>query len=270
MSFDDKVKTFVQRRAPVLKPPLVAVRNAAQILMRRRWKGYCPICEQPTYFVALGPYYRDQLVCRKCRSIPRERALIRVVNELYPDWRSLRIHESSPSASGASLKLAKECQNYVASQYVPNQDGGSDWNGFVVQDLTCQTFPAEFFDLVITQDVFEHLMDPDAAIVDIVRTLKPGGAHIMTVPIVGRNCASRRRAKLVDGEITHLAEPQYHDNPSGNGSLVTVDWGYDIADYLCLKSGCPTSMHVIDDLSQGIRAEYIEVVVTRKGTAPSL
>jgi SAM-dependent methyltransferase len=196
--------------------------------------------------------------------------LIRVVSELYPDWRSLHIHESSPSASGASLKLARECKNYVGSQYVPDQKPGSDWNGFVVQDLTRQTFPADFFDLVITQDVFEHLMDPDAAIVEIVRTLKPGGAHIMTVPIVNRNCASRRRAKLVNGEIVHLAEPQYHDNPVADGSLVTIDWGYDIADYLSLKSGSPTTMHVIDDLSQGIRAEYIEVVVTRKGTAPAL
>jgi ubiquinone/menaquinone biosynthesis C-methylase UbiE len=44
-----------------------------------------------------------------------------------------------------------------------------------------QSFPAESFDIVVTQDVFENLFAPDRAIKEIARTLRPGGAHIMTV-----------------------------------------------------------------------------------------
>jgi hypothetical protein len=54
------------------------------------------------------------------------------------------------------------------------------------------------------------------------------------------------------------------------GSLVTVDWGYDIAQYLAAQSGFPTTIFTIDDIEQGIRAEYIEVVVTTKTKLPGL
>jgi len=40
----------------------------------------------------------------------------------------------------------------------------------------------ESFDLVITLDVFEHVLRPAKAFAEIARTLKPGGAHIYTVP----------------------------------------------------------------------------------------
>ena len=51
---------------------------------------------------------------------------------------------------------------------------------------------------------------------------------------------------------------------------MTVDWGYDIADYLTHHSGLPTALFHLNDLSQGIHAEYIEVVVSRKGVIPHL
>ena len=115
------------------------------------------------------------------------------------------------------------------------------------------------------------LAAPDKAIAEIARTLKPGGAHIMSVPIVNKDRPATRRAALQDGKVVHFAEPEYHGNPvDDEGSLVTIDWGYDIADFLHHHSGMPTSMFVIDDLSQGIRAEYIEIVVSRKGSVPQL
>jgi SAM-dependent methyltransferase len=189
---------------------------------------------------------------------------MRVLATLYPDWRALRIHESSPGSGGASLKLKSECADYVATQYVPDCEPGSEWNGCRIEDLARQTFPDASFDIVVTQQVFEHLFEPGEAIAEIARTLRPGGAHLMTVPIVHRHRGSERRAALADGEVIYLREPQYHDNPVGSGSLVTVDWGLDIADYLAEKSGCLTSIYMIDDRSQGIIGKQIEVVVTRK------
>lgn len=194
-----------------------------------------------------------------------------VIQTLFPDWRELRIHESSPGSTGASAKLARECVHYVASHYIPGQESGSGWNGATVQDLGGQTFGDASFDIVITQDVFEHLIEPGLAIREIARTLKSGGAHIMTVPITNKSGPSERRARLVSGEIEYLKEPQYHDNPVDEaGSLVTVDWGYDIADYLAAHSDCPTIIHTHHDLSRGLGGEYIDVVVTRKGAVPPI
>jgi SAM-dependent methyltransferase len=237
----------------------------------KNWSGYCLICQSKTRFFAHGKWYREQLHCGRCGCIARERGLMRVIQSLYPEWRKAAIHESSPGGRGTSLKLARECLQYTSSQYMPELAPGSlSEGGHVAQDLEAQTFADSSFDLVISQDVFEHLFHPDRAIQEIVRTLKPGGAHIMTVPIARQDEHSVRRATIDSGKIVHLQDPQYHGNPVGDGtSLVTIDWGYDIADYLTRMSGCPTTIYVIDSLREGI-CEEIEVVVTRKpaSTAP--
>jgi hypothetical protein len=65
--------------------------------------------------------------------------------------------------------------------------------------------------------------------------------------------------------VEHLAEPQFHGNPmSAEGSLVVIDWGYDMIPYLAAQSGLPIVVIEIDDISRGIRAVYIDVLVAQK------
>lgn len=45
---------------------------------------------------------------------------------------------------------------------------------------------------------------------------------------------------------------------------MTMDWGFDICRHIFEASGLFTQVFTIDDMSQGIRAEYIEVLVTCK------
>jgi SAM-dependent methyltransferase len=245
-------------------------RRLYKLLSSKSWRGTCPICEKPVRFYATGPWYRDQLVCGSCWSIPRERALICVLQMLYPTWGELSIHESSPGGK-SSAKIKAQCPSYTESQFDRSIPFGTmhPIRGYRSEDLENQTFQNETFDIVITQDVFEHLFQPDKAIQEIARTLRPGGAHIMTVPIVNKSKPTCRRAGLENGKITHYLEAQYHSNPIGSeGSLVTVDWGYDIARYLSSHSGLSTTIFHLDDIKQGIRAEYIEVVVSRKEAVP--
>jgi SAM-dependent methyltransferase len=236
--------------------------------------GHCPICEAPTTFSAKFAWFRDHLLCGRCGSVPRERALMIVIEMLYPNWRVLSVHESSPGGRGTSVKLQKECKSYTASQYDPTIAFGSSHPtlGYRSENLEAQTFADESFDLVVTQDVFEHLFRPDLAISEIARTLKPAGSHIGTVPIVRKSDRSRRRASIAaNGAITHCLDPEYHGNPiDPRGSLVTIDWGYDITSYLTEKSGLTTMLFVIDDISRGVHAEYIDVVVSRKPFSSTL
>ena len=70
----------------------------------------------------------------------------------------------------------------------------------------CLTFPDESFDLVISQDVMEHVPDPSRAFAEIARVLKPGGSHIFTVPQDRSLSRSVMRAKLTTGrDRAHLA-----------------------------------------------------------------
>jgi SAM-dependent methyltransferase len=231
--------------------------------------GRCPICEHLTTFVSENTWFRDYLLCSGCLSVPRERAVMRLISEIKPGWRNFFIHESSPANRGASAKLKNNCVNYIASQYNPNLRLGivDPKNLYRNEDLGHQSFPDESFDLVVTQDVFEHLPDPGAAIKEIARTLKPGGVHIASVPLVRKWEPSFARARLLlDGQIEHLSPAEYHGNPvDDKGSLVMTDWGYDIASFFQGHSDMDTVIYNINDIDNGIRAEYIEIVVSRKG-----
>jgi len=189
-----------------------------------------------------------------------------VIDEHFPNWRSLTIHESSPGSRGASSRLASGCLGYIPSQFFPDETPGSMVGRFRCENLESLTFADESIDLHITQDVIEHVFHPSRVFREIARTLKPGGAHIFTVPLVNKHKPSKLRArKGVDGQISYIESPEYHGNPiSDKGSLVTVDWGFDICRHIFEACGLFTHLVYIDDLSKGIRADYIEVLITVK------
>jgi len=227
--------------------------------------GHCSTCERDTRFVAYDAWFRDYFVCSHCGSLPRERALMVVIDRWFPGWRDAVIHESSPGPRGASARLARRCQGYIASQFFPDQAGTPIVGGVRNENLERLSFPDASVDLHITQDVFGHVFDPDRAFLEIARTLRPGGMHIFTVPLVKKHAPSCVRARLVDGAVEHLSPAEYHGNPVGDGrALVTVDWGYDICDRIFRSCGLFTYVVHIDDLEHGIRADYIEVLVTTK------
>jgi SAM-dependent methyltransferase len=93
----------------------------------------------------------------------------------------MQIHESSPGGQ-SSDKIKQECKRYTGSQFFSDVPRGQSKDGQRSEDLEALTFPDESFDLVITQDVFEHVLRPAKAFAEIARTLKPGGAHVYTVP----------------------------------------------------------------------------------------
>lgn len=249
-----KQKGFLARLKEKSRPPVLSN------------PGYCPVCAANVTFTSRNSWLRDHYRCSNCGSIPRERALMLSIESYFPNWRSLTIHESSPGERGASKRLSRECAGYIASHYFPGREPGSTTGRFRCENLEALTFADESIDLHVTQDVMEHVFHPSKAFKEIARTLKPNGAHIFTVPLVNKHKASTRRAERGDdGRVRHLEPPLYHGNPiDGAGSLVTVDWGYDICRHIFESCGLFTHLVCIDDLSKGIRAEYIEVLITVK------
>lgn len=234
------------------------------------FSGWCSICESNSVFVAYNDWYRDHLKCQVCDSIPRERALMRVIDAVRPAWRSLRIHESSPVQRGASQKLSVECHNYVASQLYPDIKLGDthDRSGHRCENLEGLTLASRSVDIFVTQDVMEHVFEPSLVFQEIERVLADDGVYICTVPLVRKDNASRRRSRLIGGSIEHLLEPEYHGNPvSSDGSLVTIDWGFDITRYSAEVSNLTGEIHNLEDQNLGILGEYLEVLVFNKASS---
>lgn len=223
--------------------------------------GYCSCCRRQVIFELRGPWARDEYVCTSCGSIPRQRHLNHILERYFPGWEGLALHESSPSND----YVAKWCRCYSSSQLLTGVACGELLGGVRCENLEALTFAAESFDLFITQDVLEHVLEPDQAVREVVRVLKPGGAHVFTAPKNKNLRVSRPRTQLRDGVVVNLVEPEFHGNPVADGrSLVTWDYGDDFESLLWSWCGYPTTTYVTRDRSLGIDAEYIEVFVTRK------
>ena len=228
--------------------------------------GECPICETRVVFVKEGSWLRDQLLCYRCRSIPRYRALIHVLATRFPRWRELCIHESSPGGP-TSDKLARECSSYIPTHFFPEVPLGHAKNGIRCENLENQTFGDASFDLVVTSDVFEHVLDPPRAFSEIARTLRPGGAHVFTVPWYWWKETLVRAMRKEDGSIVNLEPPDYHGNPiDPSGSLVVTEWGPDLCDFIYRTSGLTTTAILIRDMKLGLAGEFCEVFVSVKPT----
>ncbi len=137
--------------------------------------GVLPICEAGRSFLAksdvdvpeanMAGWFRNELRCEGCRAPPRERAIAMVLSRFCPDWRNKAIHECSPGGWAFSYKLRRECPGYVPTQYDSSfafgaMDPSGKWRN---ENLENQTFADRTFDVVITQDVFEHLFHPGRA-----------------------------------------------------------------------------------------------------------
>lgn len=231
-----------------------------------RHAGLCPACRSEVVFAATGPWLRDEYVCEACGAIPRERAVAAVFRHLVRPRPGLVVHESSPCSRGFSRWLAHHCPGLIATHYWGPERLGEVVNGYRNEDLSALTFADATIDVHVTQDVLEHVFDVDAVAREIRRTLKPGGLHIFTTPMVNKDRPTVQRAVLEEGRVRHLVEPPaYHGNPiSAEGSLVTYDFGFDLAARIDRASGTQSSIRRIDNLRYGIRAEYIEVVISRR------
>src|SRR5205814_163229 len=134
---------------------------------------------------------------------------------------------------------------------------GSFHDGHRSEDLRALTFSDRSFDIFITSDVLEHLFEPEKALREIARVLKPGGMHIFTTPWYSNYPKSvQRAAPRPDGSADHLLPPVYHGNPiSDEGSLVTYDWGLDLPHFIFEHSGMQTITYLERDRAKGLDAD---------------
>jgi SAM-dependent methyltransferase len=232
-------------------------------------KGFCPVCQKNATFSSTAYNYREDFICHSCGLPSRSRLLMLALDEFCPNWHSLLIHESSPSKSS---KILSQNPKYSASQFYPDKPIGSIINGFRNENIENMTFEDNKFDIFITQDVLEHIYNPEKVFSEIERVLKPGGVHLFTVPIHNMHAPTEVWAELGEkGEPAFLKTEEWHGNPvSSKGSACTMHYGYDIVDIISKSCGMETSIYRKASEVNGIfnspvdYCNQVEVFVSRK------
>jgi hypothetical protein len=248
--------------------PLESIRRYGRFVLSGKANlGRCLACDHPTLFVETGPWLAVHYRCVRCHSVPRWRAIIYVLDTKFPDWRNLAMHECG-AGGPATRKFRRESTGFSSSCYlVPEVLRGDVVGNVSCQDIEDLTFADESFDLVITQDVLEHVLRPDRALAEIARVLRPGGSHVFTVPMYhGRRTLVR--AVPSDSGIEHLLPPDYHGGPKNPGrSLVIREWGDDFVEFVTDQSGLSTEIVSLHDRRLGLDnppGHPLEVFISRK------
>jgi SAM-dependent methyltransferase len=122
----------------------------------------------------------------------------------------------------------------IGSEYLGAGCPVSSVDGVRHEDIQNLSFPDASFDLIVSNDVFEHVPEPRTAFCETARVLRRGGILLMTVPFFSSSDTSVVRAVMEHGTLRHLLPPVYHGNPvCAEGSLVFTDFGWDLLS--CLR-----------------------------------
>lgn len=204
--------------------------------------GRCPVCGKATFFVLTGSpdTVRNHALCVRCGSCSRNRHVsLGILDALsHRGVRSLADLRGRPeiavlhtATTGALAKALLGVPGVVFSEYLDGVPPGTVKDGILCQDLQALAFPDARFDLVVSEDVLEHVPDYRAALREIRRVLKPGGAHVFTIPF-HFDRRTRDLFSLVDGKPV-LHEPiEYHGDPVRGMIPTFTHFGYDLFDQL--------------------------------------
>ena len=144
-----------------------------------------------------------------------------------------RLDIYEPGVAGPYRPLFGELPRYRNSFYWEGAEPGELRNGVPHQDLMALSFDDASFDLVISSDIFEHVRKPKEGFAEIRRVLRPGGAHIFSLPsLVPMPPSSVDRVDTSGDTDVHVLEPRYHGDGRGGKSLVYTDFGSDLFDLL--------------------------------------
>ncbi len=201
--------------------------------------GYCSCCGRRGLFYAFADVHPDEellyLYCRHrkvARTLLAELELSRhpSIRHAREDLSGFRILDSS--GTGPMSRAMAGVEGWIRGWY----GEGAPPEGCRLADL--QRFPFEnaSLDVVVSEDVLEHVPDLEAAIREIGRALRPGGMHLFTMPY-RKDAATVRRSEIRDGaRVACLPDVFHHDPDTRRGVLVYQDIGNDFED-LCRSCG---------------------------------
>lgn len=192
-------------------------------LVTRSQLRRCRACEKISLHLQFGPN-EEYRMCVRCTANLRYELQAEYLRENFiPE--KLDILELDPSS--CLRPFLERGRSYIRTYFRPGHAVGMERpDGARMEDITRLSFGDESLDLIVSSDVLEHVPDANAAFRESYRVLRPGGAHVFTVPFEQKTI---QRALLNNQTIRHLAEPEYHSDPlDPKGILAFWHFGPDL------------------------------------------
>jgi ubiquinone/menaquinone biosynthesis C-methylase UbiE len=148
--------------------------------------------------------------CIKCKANITNLSLIPIINEYVKGNFDMLVYELS--SYGSTLDYMKNKFNDVTiSEYFPKIKLGETHNGVLNQDVQQLTFSDKSFDIVTSNQVFEHVENDIKGFSEVYRVLKQGGAFIFGVPLYDTE-TTIVKATVINGNLIFNGEPEFHDS----------------------------------------------------------
>lgn len=213
------------------------LRNLIDKETKINYKGYCKVCDKKSEFTIDKNYgyimkymFRESVVCNQCNLNNRQRYMMYKLSD-YSDKKIYMYEQVTHFFNTASQKF----NNLIGSEYISDDiKSGEIIDNIMHQDALNLSFTDNSFDIIVSNDVFEHIPDIKKALKEAYRVLKNNGKLLVSIPFNELEYSTNIRAKFDENNhLIYIETPEYHGNPmSDEGSLVFYDYGWDFLDML--------------------------------------
>ncbi len=204
---------------------------------------FCLCCNKSTYMLvdylfatklSNGneiPCWRERLICPECHMNNRQRLIAKLAQQYIQinQYSSVYLMEQV-TPFFRWIKNAFPTLEIIGSEFLGYENqSGKIYDGIRHEDIMNLSFKTGTVNLIISNDVFEHIPNVFRAFQECYRVLAPGGMMLAAIPFHADKAKSIIRAEIQSNEVVHLLPAQYHGDPLSNkGCLVFHDFGWDL------------------------------------------
>lgn len=171
---------------------------------------------------------RESATCADCSNYLRANDVLHALYKTYSATSKDELLDAlrgkkilNAAFTGAVHDLLCGLDGYLCSEYTEGVRNGAElFDGVLCVDLCDIPFPDDYFDLILSEHVLEHVPDAKKAFSEIARVLKPGASHLFSIPL--SECLHETRCRSGMRKVFHgsLTDPL--------GALVHYEFGRDI------------------------------------------
>jgi SAM-dependent methyltransferase len=227
----------------------------------------------PEALLLQGPNWRESLIAKGLLS--RNRAVLWLLEHLYGSLEALKqldlylVEALGHFPQWLRRELGEERLTF--SEYLTDSHMGLN-SEILHQDLCHLSFASNSFDLLLCNELFEHVKHLDLAIEEIKRVLRPGGRLVATCPLAFGQDQSIVKA-VVDpqtGETQLLEEVELHGDPirPEHGSLVYRIPGWEVLTQLRDAGFAEARIHHIASWKYGVMGSDLPGVLVIEAQRP--